>query len=458
MTNIQIVILFAKLSDFSDEMKEKIKMIVKEEYCSVFGCEKEKVQTILYGGNANGKTTDIHLFIESDEPHYNEGALRLEMRKAISSRLRLLFPSSLGFNGVVTAADGSGKISGSVDENKKHHQPSDSEDSTQAGDFSDMEKRARMYEAVEPKYSFDMVRLPQETIEQINRALGRIEFEKKVFDEWGLYAIMPSPVSALGFFGPPGTGKTLAAEAIASKMEKKIVRVSYADIENKYVGEGPKNVKAVFYAAEKQNAVLFIDEADSLLSKRLTNVSDGTGQAFNSMRSQLLMSLENFHGIAIFATNLVVNYDKAFLSRLISVEFKNPDAALRHNIWETHLLPKVMNGHQLSIPLSEDVNIDELAVNYDLCGRDIRNAVVDACVEACLKNKNVVDQECLRFGAQSRVESNLAIANANDHTKTETKNPAASVIAKAMEEKLKSKNHQKINIDELDGKNEEEVT
>lgn len=289
------------------------------------------------------------------------------------------------------------------------------------------EKRAMMYEAVEPKYSFDMVQLSQDTIEQIERALARIDYEQKVFDEWGLYAIMPRPVCALVFFGPPGTGKTLAAEAIACKMNKKIVRVSYTDIENKYVGEGSKNVKAVFYAAEKQNAVLFIDEADFLLSKRLTNVSDGTEQEFNSMRSQLLMSLENFHGIAIFATNFVVNYDKAFLSRLISIQFEHPDETLRRQIWETHLLPKTMNGHELSIPLSEDVNIEELAKDYNLCGRDIRNAVIDACVEACIHNKEAVDQECLKFGAQSRVESNEAIEKANDHH-TNIRNKIAYLI------------------------------
>ena len=57
------------------------------------------------------------------------------------------------------------------------------------------------------------------------------------------------------------------------------------------MGEGPKNVSAIFLAAEEQDAVLFIDEADSLLSKRLVNVSDPSGQAMNSMRSQLLICL-----------------------------------------------------------------------------------------------------------------------------------------------------------------------
>ena len=425
MTKIQVVFLFTKLENLNQEIKEIAKNIVIEEYCKVYDCTPDYLDVQLYDGKANGNQSDLHLYIYSDESHYNEGALRLELRK-----------------GVVTAADGSA-ANGDAKKNDDGIPSNPANNSTaESDDPAELEKRSLMYQAGEPKYSFDMVQLPKDTLEQIERALGRIEYEQKVFDEWGLYAIMPNPVSALGFFGPPGTGKTLAAEAIASKLKKPIVRVSYADIENKYVGEGPKNVKAVFYAAEKQNAVLFIDEADSLLSKRLTNVSDGTGQAFNSMRSQLLMSLENYHGVAIFATNLVVNYDKAFLSRIISIEFQNPDVELRKQIWKTHLIQKSINGHQLSIPLDEDVDIDQLAQDYSLCGRDIRNAVIDACVEACMRGKTTVDQECLRFGAQARFESNEAVAKAADYTKIDSKtDETKNLIAQAIEKKLKNENN-----------------
>lgn len=131
----------------------------------------------------------------------------------------------------------------------------------------------------------------------------------------------------------------MAAEAIAHKLGKKILKVSYADVESKYHGEGPKMVKSIFLAAKNNDAVLFFDEADSLLSKRLTSVSQGSEQAINSMRSQLLICLEEFRGIVIFATNLVINYDQAFLTRLISVEFKNPDVDTRKVIWDVHIKP-----------------------------------------------------------------------------------------------------------------------
>lgn len=100
------------------------------------------------------------------------------------------------------------------------------------------------------------------------------------------------------------------------------------------------------------------------------------------MRSQLLISLESFKGIVIFATNLVVNYDKAFLSRLINVEFINPTSVERKKIWWNHL-----KTDRVHVPLADDVDIDYLAENFELCGREIKNAVKNACVSAALRKK-----------------------------------------------------------------------
>ena len=249
----------------------------------------------------------------------------------------------------------------------------------------DYNRLSKHYEAITPRFSFDQVILPEHTKEKIIESISIFKAEKIVFDEWGLRSIIPVASSILNFYGPPGTGKTMAAEAIANKLEKKILSVTYADIESKYHGEGPKMVKAVFKAAEDQDAVLFIDEADSLLSQRLTNVTDGSAQAINSMRSQLLICLEQYKGIVIFATNLVVNYDKAFLSRMINIQFSLPTDAEREQIWWNHL-----KSDKIHIPLSDDINVKYYADNYEFCGREIRNAVKMACISAVLDNRSYV--------------------------------------------------------------------
>ena len=270
----------------------------------------------------------------------------------------------------------------------------------------DYEKLSKQYEAITPRFTFDQIVLPTETKEKIIESIGIFSAEKIVFDVWGLRSIIPVASSILSFYGPPGTGKTMAAEAIANKLGKKILSVTYADIESKYHGEGPKMVKAVFKAAEDQDAVLFIDESDSLLSKRLTSVSDGSAQAINSMRSQLLISLEQYKGIVIFATNLVVNYDKAFLSRMINIEFVLPTASEREQIWWNHL-----KSDKICIPLGSDVDVKYCAENYEFCGREIRNAVKNACVSAVLDGRFEVYhmdfiKACERIATERNVSNN----------------------------------------------------
>lgn len=278
----------------------------------------------------------------------------------------------------------------------------------------DYSRRAKQYTPVEPAYTFNRVILPESVLSKIEESLNIIQYEEKVFNEWGLYAIQPNPSSALSFFGPSGTGKTMAAEAIADKLHKKILKVSYADIESKFHGEGPKMIKAIFMAAQAEDAVLFIDEADSLLSKRLTNVTQGSEQAINSMRSQLLICLEQFHGIVIFATNLVVNYDQAFLTRLISIEFVKPDQDCRKRIWDVHIYET--NGNKLNIPLADDVNTQELASMFNFCGREIRKSVISACVKAAMNNQSKVTQNDFIIAAQKVLDEEASLAKASDHT------------------------------------------
>ncbi|UZQ51897.1 ATP-binding protein [Clostridium kluyveri] len=271
------------------------------------------------------------------------------------------------------------------------------------------DKRAERYEVKEPKWDFKSLILTKNVLEELEISLSIIENETLVFDTWGLRTFEPHPRSALNFYGPPGTGKTMAAHAIANKLGKKILIASYAQIESKYHGEGPKNVEALFMAAQKNDAVLFIDEADSMLSKRLTHVTQGSEQAINSMRSQLLICLEKFKGVVIFATNLVKNYDYAFETRVKNINFTMPDEECREKIWEVHLLP--------SIPKSYDVNTKELAEKFtDFCGRDIKNAVIDACLFVAVNKKDELNQNDIIKACDRILEkrNNLHEAENND--------------------------------------------
>lgn len=240
-----------------------------------------------------------------------------------------------------------------------------------------IEKRANRYSVQQPSYSFSHLIVDDYLKENLLLAVNAVSVENTVFNSWGLREIQPNPCKILNFYGSSGTGKTLAAHAIADYLEKPILTVSYADVESKFHGDGPKNLKAMFYAAEREKALLFVDEADSLLSERLIHANTGSEQATNSMRSQLLICLEQFNGIAIFATNLVESYDKAFDTRVHHLHFPMPSEETRLKIWRRHL-PE-------ALPLSEDVSLKMLAKVDNICGRDIREAVIDASSRAALR-------------------------------------------------------------------------
>jgi SpoVK/Ycf46/Vps4 family AAA+-type ATPase len=50
-------------------------------------------------------------------------------------------------------------------------------------------------------------------------------------------------------YGPPGTGKTLLARAVAHHTDCQFIRVSGAELVQKYIGEGSRMVRELFVMA-----------------------------------------------------------------------------------------------------------------------------------------------------------------------------------------------------------------
>lgn len=263
--------------------------------------------------------------------------------------------------------------------------------SNQRSVSSDIHSRSHMFTAVEPLFTPDRLTIPEATRSHLEDALALLRLESVVFDQWGLRQIEPYPKSALNFYGPPGTGKTLAAHCISKQMGRKILMASYAELESKFPGDGQKNLRALFKAASRDNAVLMIDEAETLLSRRIGNVTQGAEHSMNAMRSELILALEEFQGIVIFATNLFSSYDPAFVSRLRNVEFKLPDETARRAIWASHL--------PASLPIQE-ISIKKLAEINGISGRDIKNAVISAAIKAARLGTNQISQEDLEAAVE----------------------------------------------------------
>lgn len=197
----------------------------------------------------------------------------------------------------------------------------------------------KMIESYEPRFELEQVALNAKVREQIKTAISAVRYKRKMSEEWGMSDYFAgNRAIILNFYGKPGTGKSMTAEAVAKALGKKVYHINYSELESKYVGETPKNIRKAFECATKDDAVLIFDEADSFLGKRLTSVTQSADYGVNITRSVLLMELEKFTGVVVFTTNLISNYDEAFKRRiLLSVYFEMPDEEARTVIWNLHL-------------------------------------------------------------------------------------------------------------------------
>lgn len=261
----------------------------------------------------------------------------------------------------------------------------------------------------QPKYTLDDVILSQTTKNQVNLILAELKYQDLIYQEWGMAEKHKfDKALSINFSGQPGTGKTITAEALAHALNLQIMDVPYQQLESKFVGETPKNIAQAFEFAANHNAVLFFDEADSFLGKRLENVTQATDTAVNLTRSVMLKQLSSYDGVVIFATNLISNYDAAFISRIRwKMAFDLPDEEARAKIWQVQIPTKLR--------LDESVNFPELAKQFDeISGRDIKNAVLKAVVAAASEDKpkeqKRVTQSHFSQAITSVIEANKAAA------------------------------------------------
>lgn len=253
----------------------------------------------------------------------------------------------------------------------------------------------------EPQYTLQDVVLKKETTEQIQDFLSFYHNRKLLFDNWGLEKRYKNRKNlCINLYGESGTGKTMTAHALAGMMKKKLLQVNYADIESKYVGDTSKNLQKMFAFAGEQDVIILFDEADALLSKRVTDMSNATDVSVNQTRSVLLTLLENYEGIVIFTTNFISNYDVAFMRRIqFHIKFSLPDENLRVKLWRFYL----------DISLPNTVNVEELAQKYEnISAADIANAVFNAAVITARKSEAVMSHKNLEEALKRIIKSKEA--------------------------------------------------
>jgi SpoVK/Ycf46/Vps4 family AAA+-type ATPase len=247
----------------------------------------------------------------------------------------------------------------------------------------------RFATAIQPRYHWDDIVLPDEKRQQLEHIAARVKFRRTVQRDWG-FGEKLSRGKGLNvlFTGPSGVGKTMAAEVLANTLSLVLFQIDLSSVVSKYIGETEKHLSAIFREAEMSQSLLFFDEADSLFSKR-TEVKDAHDRYANLEVNYLLQRIEQYEGLVVLATNMQRNLDDAFLRRMQEViDFPFPDEALRERIWRQHL--------PANAPVEPDIDFGFLARQFKLAGGHIKNAAMTAAYLAASQDKKIGMSEMIR--------------------------------------------------------------
>jgi transitional endoplasmic reticulum ATPase len=185
------------------------------------------------------------------------------------------------------------------------------------------------------------------------------------------------PPQGILLFGPPGTGKTLIVRAVANESEANFISVRGPELMSKWVGESERAVRSVFKKARQvAPVVVFLDELDALAPVRgIEDTSRVSERVVNTLLTELdgLQDLKDI--VVIAATNRPDIVDPALLrsgrfDRMILLGAPQKSARV-----------SILNIHTRTMPLSDDVDIEELA---DLTEWYVGSDLETLCKEAAM--------------------------------------------------------------------------
>jgi proteasome regulatory subunit len=272
--------------------------------------------------------------------------------------------------------------------------------SVQAVLDDETDSRAQAMEVEEsPTVTYDDIGGIDDQVREVREAVEDPLLTPELFEEVGV-----DPPSGVLLHGPPGTGKTMLAKAVANETDATFIKMAGSELVRKFIGEGSRLVRDLFeLAEERQPAVIFIDEIDSVAAKRTDSKTSGDAEVQRTMM-QLLSEMDGFDDrgeIRIMAaTNRFDMLDEAILrpgrfDRLIEVP--KPGAEGRAQILRIHTRDMNIDDRVDFAALADDLD--------DYSGADLASLATEAGMFAIRDDRTLVTMADFR-DAKAKIEDN----------------------------------------------------
>lgn len=201
------------------------------------------------------------------------------------------------------------------------------------------------------------------------------------------------------FTGPAGVGKTKLARCLSKRLDLPMFYCSAASLQSGYVGGGSNTLKKLMKAALKcKRAIIFLDEAESLLQDRLAGAQHWEKDTIGTLLSLLdgVTTKKNTEIIWILASNMndtSIPMDAATLRRLpLKIHFRLPNFEERKEIFDS-LLAKIDKNKIVS-----DLDTSTIASLSTGISPAIIETIVNRASLIAIKRGSIINQNILMEG------------------------------------------------------------
>ncbi|MHA1673105.1 MAG: CDC48 family AAA ATPase, partial [Promethearchaeota archaeon] len=228
---------------------------------------------------------------------------------------------------------------------------------------------SRQLERSVPRTTYEDLGGLSDVIQKVREMIELPMRHPELFNRLGI-----QPPKGLLLFGAPGTGKTLLARAVANETDAYFITLSGPEIMSKFYGQSEENLRKVFKEAQKNSpSIIFIDEIDSIASKR----EEVQGEVERRVVAQLLSLMDGLDDrgnvVVIGATNRPNSLDEALrrpgrFDREIEIGVPDKDGRL-----------EILQIHTRGMPLEDSVELRLFAEKtHGFVGADLQALAKEA--------------------------------------------------------------------------------